>query len=327
MTADPSSTGRPATTARPAADVVVQRIGRLAAVARGLEREGAYNGAKLVRAALARELIRHAQAATLSGGAAVAASLEDLLAADADALPAVLLPALRRVPDLVRSGSTIGLDAAPRVHVCRGCGEVMAGEAVPVACPACEAPAFSFHEELPVWYLEPAEPGPIMAALAAGPLHVDEALGGRDDATLALPPAAGEWSARQTLEHLLFAEDLFAERVGRLLAEDGPDLAARAVWSETSSSDEGSTETGELASILAARHHDLRRATVRRLSGIPDAAWARAGQHPEWGRVTVLSQAAYFARHESSHLAQLATAAAGRVPGQGPRPRSPDPSG
>jgi len=48
-------------------DARLERIGRLAAVARGLEREGAYNGAKLVRAALERELIRYAEAEAPTG--------------------------------------------------------------------------------------------------------------------------------------------------------------------------------------------------------------------------------------------------------------------
>ncbi|MDH3540393.1 MAG: hypothetical protein OEP52_10375 [Acidimicrobiia bacterium] len=30
------------------------------------------------------------------------------------------------------------------------------------------------------------------------------------------------------------------------------------------------------------------------------------GLHEEWGRVTLLEQASYFANHEPTHLAQLA---------------------
>jgi hypothetical protein len=167
-----------------------------------------------------------------------------------------------------------------------------------------------------VWYLDPADRGAILAALAAGPHHVGLALRGRSDDALALQPVPGEWSARQALEHLLYAEELLATRIGRLLEEDGPDLAAKAVWAETPASDEGSSDTGEPASTLASRIGVLRHATVGRLAGLVEADWGRAGQHPEWGRVTVLSQAAYFARHEASHLAQLVAAAQGRLPGR-----------
>jgi uncharacterized damage-inducible protein DinB len=191
---------------------------------------------------------------------------------------------------------------------------VFLGEEVPGACPSCEAPALSYHEELPVWYLEHAETGTVLAALASGPRHIADALAGRSDDALARRPSPGEWSARETLEHLLFAEQLLVERVERLLTEDGPDLAARAVWSETPVSDEGTAATGDPASVLAARLRELRSATVARLADLPEGTWSRAGTHPEWGRVTVLSQAGYFARHEASHMAQLVAAADGRVP-------------
>jgi hypothetical protein len=169
---------------------------------------------------------------------------------------------------------------------------------------------------LPTWYLEHAERGTILAALAAGPGHIVAALADHDDAALDRPPAPGEWSARETLRHLVFTETLLAGRVARLLTEDEPDLVAWVVTSGTPPSDEGSEATDEPASALAARYRAMRHETVERLRALDDADWARAGHHPEWGRVTVLGQAAYFARHEASHLAQLVAAAQGRVPGR-----------
>lgn len=297
-------------------DERLERIGRLAAVARGLEREGAYNGAKLVRVALQRELHCFAETESPTGGEAAAAAVEALVADVGPDLPPSLVSYLRDVGPAVRAGRTISLDEAPRGRVCRVCGEIFLGDAVPVACPSCEAPAISFHEELPVWYLEPADRGAILAALAAGPRHLDAAIAGRADEALGRPPAAGAWSATQTLEHLLFTEELLATRIERLLGEDEPDLAAAAIWADTPASDEGTAATGETAKVLAQRIRELRHEVVERLAGLDEADWARAGCHPEWGRVTVLSQAAYFARHEASHLAQLVAAADGRVPGE-----------
>jgi uncharacterized damage-inducible protein DinB/Zn finger protein HypA/HybF involved in hydrogenase expression len=296
-------------------DQRLERIGRLAAVARGLEREGAYNGSKLVRLALERELVRYAEVEAGSGGEQVAAALEALVATDRDALPRALTDRLSGAAATVRAGGTILLAEAPRARLCRYCGETFLGEEVPLVCPTCEAPALSFHEELPVWFLEPAERGTLLAAMTASTRQLADALAPRSDEELGRAPAAGEWSARQTLEHLLYAEELFAERIERLLTEDGPDLAARAVWSETPASDEGTVETGQPASALAARWIELRTTAVERLATIPESGWARAGMHPEWGRVTVLSQAGYFTRHTTSHTAQLVAAAEGRLPG------------
>jgi hypothetical protein len=297
-------------------DARLERIGRYAAVARGLEREGAYNAAKLLRAAMQGELLRHAETEAPSGSSAAADALEALVTDPASGLPDAVVGYLRPLPAAVRAGRTISLSEAPRARVCRVCGELFLGDDVPSACPRCEAPALSFHEELPAWYLNPADRGAILAALAAGPRHLALALHDHEDADLARPPAPGEWSAVQALEHLLYSEALLATRIDRLLTEDEPDLAAAAVWANTNASDEGSAVTGDTASAVAARVSALRHATVTRLAGLSDADWGRGGNHPEWGRVTVLGQAAYFARHEASHLAQLVAAAQGRLPGR-----------
>lgn len=295
-------------------DARLERIGRYAAVARGLEREGAYNAAKLLRAALQRELVRYAEQEGPSGGTAAADALETLVTDLGPVLAPGVEQLLRPLPDAVRAGHTISLREAPRVHVCRVCGETFTGDDVPTSCPSCEAPALSFHEELPVWYLGPADRGAILGALVGGPRHLARALDGHSEEELARQAAPGEWSARQALEHLLFCEQLLAKRIGRLLDEEEPDLVAAAVWADTPASDEGSTATGEPAAVIAARIAELRHTTVGRLASLPESSWGRGGTHPEWGRVTVLSQAAYFARHEASHLAQLVAAAEGRLP-------------
>jgi len=295
--------------------VRLERIGRLATVARALEREGAYNGAKLVRAALERELLQFAEAQAPRGQAAVVAAVRDLAAAHPDE-PQAWLDRLGGVADLVATSGTVTLRDVPPIRLCRVCGELFIGDDVPATCPSCEALAISFREILPVWYLEPAEPGTILAALAAGPGHVAVAVAGHDDEALDRAPAAGEWSARETLQHLVFTESLLAGRVVRMLEEDDPDLAAWSVSWGTAPSDEGSEATDDVASAIVARYRGLRHGTVDRLRTLDDAGWARGGRHPEWGRVTVLGQAAYFARHEASHLAQLVAAAQGRIPGR-----------
>ncbi|MCJ7710829.1 MAG: hypothetical protein MUQ32_08350, partial [Chloroflexi bacterium] len=78
-------------------DARLERIGRLAAVARGLEREGAYNGAKLARVALQRELVRFAEEESPAGGTAAAAAVESLVEDLGQELPAAIVPYLREV--------------------------------------------------------------------------------------------------------------------------------------------------------------------------------------------------------------------------------------
>ena len=300
------------TTSEPA----LERIGRLAGIARGLEREGAYNGAKLVRGALDRELTRYAeQAAPVGIADAIAATHELALDLAAAGYPLAYLERLGGAMTALERDGVIQLADAPAIRTCRVCGELFLGDDVPLECPTCEAPALSFREQPPVWYLEHAEPGTILAELATGPRRVRQALSGRDDARLDTRPAPGEWSARETLEHLVYAEGLLATRIPRLLSEDDPDLVAWVVTAGAPVTDEGSAATGQPASILFDQYRANREATVGLLRELDEAGWGRAGRHPEWGRVTVLSQAAYFARHEAAHLAQLIAAAEGRLPG------------
>ena len=107
-------------------------------------------------------------------------------------------------------------------------------------------------------------------------------------------------------------------RVRRLLEEDEPDLVAWVPSSGEAPSDEATPSTGLDAPALLDRYETLRAGTVGLLRGLRPGDWERAGRHPEWGRVTVLAQAGYFARHHASHLAQVVAAAQGRVPGDRP---------
>jgi hypothetical protein len=293
-----------------------ERLGRLAGLAHALQVGGIYNGGKLVRAILDRELVRLGVLNAPAGNEAAAEAL-DRLAGESEAAgeSAALVAALRAAADAAGRNTTLPLAAAPPVHVCRVCGELFLGE-LPARCSACDAPASTFREHLPTWFLEPIASAHVLAALEAGPSHLARILGDRSDSKLARSPRAGEWSVRDTLEHLATAEQLLAARLPLLLTEDDPELVATAAWAETSPSDESTAPTGAGARELLARFTGLRVGVVAILRDLDAPAWERPGRHPEWGSVTVRSQAAYFARHEASHVAQIAAAAAGRVPGE-----------
>jgi predicted Zn-ribbon and HTH transcriptional regulator len=285
----------------------------LAGLARALELGGIYNGAKLVRAVLERELLRLADGRRPAAGEPAARALEDLaVRVDGDGEPD-LARALRAASEASRRDTTLLLADAPRVFTCRTCGHLAMVEA-PERCPRCEAPGVVFREHLAVWYLEPIPALEVLAELAAGPDRVDAIVASRDDDTLARRPRDMEWSARDTLEHFVTAEELLTLRVPRMLGEDNPLLVAAAAWAATG--DDTTTQTTRRASELAARFRTLREETVVTLRELSDSQWERSGRHPEWGTVTVRSQAAYFARHQASHMAQLAAAAKGRVPGE-----------
>jgi succinate dehydrogenase flavin-adding protein (antitoxin of CptAB toxin-antitoxin module) len=300
---------------RPDGSGGLERIGELAVLARTVELIGAYNGAKLLRAALDRELVRWA-ADHRPPDAAVESRLVALAAALRDAgHPSALADAIERIAPAVAAGGVVALSDAPPAHVCRVCGELFLGDP-PQACPTCEAPRLTLREHLPTWFLEPMEPVDVVAALAAGPSILSDTVAHLSEKRLDAAPRPGEWSARQTLEHIVGAEELLSTRVARLLNEDEPDLVAWVPASGEPPSDEATPTTGADTATLLGRYVELRERTVARLRGLTAAEWQRAGRHPEWGRITVREQAGYFARHEASHLAQLVAATEGRIPGE-----------
>ncbi len=286
-------------------------LAELARLARSLEAGGIYNGAKLLRALIDRELARAGVALLDTGeaGAGVARLADRLEAAVED--PA-LVAALRAAAAAAVDERTLPQAEAPRTWTCRTCGRISLGS-VPEWCPDCEAPAAAAREQIPVWYLEPMDPADAVAGLAAGLVTLEGLLQGRPDDALAIPPRPGEWSVRETLQHLVAAERLLATRIPRLLEETDPELSAVAAW-VLPPSDEATTPTELPASVLLAQIREMRNGTLERLRGLEPRDWARTGRHPEWGTVTVTSQAAYFTRHLWSHLAQVRAAAEGRVP-------------
>jgi hypothetical protein len=289
-------------------------IAELARLARGLEAGGIYNGAKLVRALLDRELARAGFEAPLAGAelATAVARIADDLAVSGD--DARLVGALRAAAAAAEAETTLTLAEAPRTWTCRICGRISLGT-VPAWCPTCEAPAAQHREQVPVWYLEPITPTEALAELAAGLAALESIVAACPPDALDRPPSRGAWSVRETLQHLVAAEGLLATRVPRLLDEDDPELVAAAAW-VLPASDEATAATDEPADALLGRLRAMRLATIARLAAIADSAWDRTGRHPEWGVVTVRSQAGYFARHLWSHLAQARAAAEGRVPGE-----------
>lgn len=277
-------------------------------LARELEKGGFYNAAKLFWAAAFSHEIRATNAMSLAGQPnglldEMDAVIATLLAAGSD--PAVIA-AMRSGMGGVQENRTISWEEVPAVVVCRVCGAIRLGDAAP--CPACGADALTLRQVTPIWFFDPLSPAQVLAALESGPAALSAFVDGLSDAQLNHPPAPGEWSIRETLWHLLVAEQLFAGRVQKLLAEENPVLSGMASWAV---SGEGQLSAHD----ILGRHYALRQGTLSRLRGMAAGDWWRTGFHEEWGQVTLLQQAIYFARHERSHFAQIAGArqAAGPV--------------
>ena len=298
-------------------------VGRFARLARALEAAGLYNATKALRAGADRELTRVAAPAAQLRRGDVLRELEgvrrDVAAAG---YPEWFVGLLHSAEEAIRADTSLLYRDAPPVWTCRVCGE-LALDTPPDLCPTCGAPAVSFRGHAAVWYLEADGPTPTLALLRDGPRQVERALDGRTAQQLDRAPRPGEWSARETLRHITSAEVLLSTRVRRMLEENDPELVAWQPGDAPPPSDEATDYRADAgADELLAHYRRLRLSTVNLLTDIAPDAWQRPGRHPEWGPVTVLSQASYFARHQAAHQAQLAAAVEGRVPGEPRKPGS-----
>jgi rubrerythrin len=270
---------------------------RLVRLARQMEREGHYNAAKLLWAAAFSEEVRAANATPLATDReAVDAEFDTVISGVSrmGASPEVTT-ALVVARKAVREGHSIRIEQIPQVHVCRSCGAITLGEA-PDRCKACGAFELALREFPPVHYLDPLPPAQALHALACAPDLLRSLIDGEDEIALDRSPAAGEWSILETLNHMRASEELVSYRINRMLDEDNPPLAAVSVPK--------SEHSGSAAEVFDA-FQTSRRALVGRLSDIAPGDWWRTGWHEEFGAVTVLQQASYFAKHDHAHLTQI----------------------
>jgi hypothetical protein len=274
------------------------------ALAAKMEDEGQLNLAKLLRAA-ADGLLRQAayqeqMPADKAGLAGEAHKLSQTLSSLG--LSPDLVLALQRGADSLAQGRMFLSEEAPHPFVCRTCGHLQLGEPAGL-CPTCGAIPETFQQFPPVYWLVALDPFQALRLLRRTPQQVSDLLEGLSDTALDRQPADGGWAIRHVITHLRDAQLLVDYRIQLMLAEDNPSLEAKAVF-------EWATQAGErpesVHEIFTA-YRDSRSNTLANLDRTPLADWWRPGRHQEFGMVTILQQASYFAVHELTHLPQLQT--------------------
>jgi hypothetical protein len=155
--------------------------------------------------------------------------------------------------------------------------------------------------------LAPLAPDSLIARFAIGVENFDRRVVGLDDSALDtafLPDAGvGRWPCRVLLGHLADAELAFVHRMRRIVAEDGPVLAA---WDEDAFIDAGlygrpgNSSRFPVGAFIAAIH-TLRQWTAQWLSTLDDDAWSRRGLHTQLGPLSLRTVLEYDTWHLEHH--------------------------
>jgi len=143
---------------------------------------------------------------------------------------------------------------------------------------------------------------PAISLLEKTPRLLETMLGDLPGELLHWKPAPERWSISEVLAHLAALEQVYAERVLRMVAEDSPALARYDL--------EGAVARGEYsrgsAGVNLALFTRTRRSTLACLVGLPASAGARTGVHSELGNITLTELLNEWANHDLGHLRQIA---------------------
>lgn len=274
----------------------------LFALAARLEGEGQYNLAKLARAAadsLSRQAAYKLDIPTEKKE--LAADIKETAKALTDlAVNPDLVTALNQGADIMAEGQLPLIDAAPHAYVCRTCGHLLLNQPV-VNCPVCDARASTYQRFLPVYWLDVFEPFDALERLRQTPDEVEKLLDGLSEPSLNQQARDGGWSIRNTLSHLRDAQGVLSFRVDLFLKEEHPMLESKAVFAWATQEGQRPPAALEIFEAYKASRDE----TIRKLENLPLANWWHAGQHQEFGTVTLRQQVSYFAAHELTHLSQI----------------------
>jgi len=285
----------------------MNEIGRLVALAERCSAEGQMNLNKMLEAAIYAEIRRAGWKYRPQITAAdIQPELKSALGAlKQEAVAPELVAALEWGLKTLAEGRPwdLSIEEAPDVFVCRTCGHAALG-AAPDHCPNCGAWPGRFRKFVAMFNgdnLEPTDPAAVLGLLAGNAQDLERLVADLSEDELAQKPANGGWSLREHIAHFYDTQEMLDGRVERMLKINDPELVALAVFEQATEADRHPPTAREILAEFLRK----RKGSVGRLAALPpDQLW-RTGRHPEFGRITILRQAAYLACHEQTHLLDI----------------------
>jgi uncharacterized damage-inducible protein DinB len=147
-----------------------------------------------------------------------------------------------------------------------------------------------------------AERRQAIAAIAAAPTRMREAVKGLSEGQLDTAYRDGGWTVRQVVHHVPDSHMNAYVRMKLTLTEDRPIIKPydQERWAELPDS------KGPIEPSLAILD-GLHKRWVAVLQAIPEEAWARKLEHPESGTMTLDHVLALYAWHGAHHVAHITT--------------------
>jgi len=136
----------------------------------------------------------------------------------------------------------------------------------------------------------------IRAVLTTTPARWNELAAALPPGLLQRPPAPGEWSALECLQHMIDTENVFQFRVRALL--QGQDFPA------FNPDEEGAAPGETPPAAVAARFAQLRAESLELLARVGEADLPRSARHAELGPVTLGQMLHEWAGHDLMHTVQ-----------------------
>jgi hypothetical protein len=142
----------------------------------------------------------------------------------------------------------------------------------------------------------------IVKTMRATPVVLRALVEGVDDARLRRRPAPGEWAIIEVVGHLADTEERALARVGRMLADQDPELQP---FDQEALAEQRRYLELDLEGELA-RLERLRAEHLALLAGLDGLSWERTGRHGEHGVMSLELYETHVAAEEVDHLAQIA---------------------
>ena len=142
---------------------------------------------------------------------------------------------------------------------------------------------------------------PAVSLLGKTPQLLETLLGDLPGELLGWKPKPDRWSICEVLAHLAALEQVYAERVRRITAEESPQLAKYDLDGAKARREYSRGSAGESLEHFTR----TRRASLALLAGLPLSACARTGIHSELGTITLAHLLNEWANHDLGHLRQI----------------------